>query len=154
MTLLFPLTARTDAPAVTTGISVPAADHGHESILLVEDEESVRRLGQRVLERAGYRVHVAANGAEALEIVATTRSVIALVITDLIMPVMGGVALARILAEKRPGLPVVFTSGYEGEPIVGAMLELPGHYFIAKPYSAAQLTSLVRNVIDRAAVQS
>ena len=115
------------------------------TILVVEDEDQVRRLLQRVLEREGYVVRTAASGREALEWWPGGGSEVDLVITDLVMPGnLSGTALARELRRARPGLPIVFTSGYNPEYNPADMTMVPGDNFIPKPATTEQILSVVR----------
>lgn len=100
--------------------SRPAAampSHGIETLLLVEDEAPVRRVAKRILESAGYSVLTAANGEEGLLVCAQSATRIDLVLTDVVMPVMGGRAFAERAVQMRPGIKVVYMSGYTGDAI-------------------------------------
>jgi len=122
-----------------------ARDVNATTILVVEDEDQVRRLMQRVLEREGYVVRTAASGREALEWWPGGGSDVDLVITDLVMPGnLSGTALARALREARPGLPIVFTSGYDPEYNPADVTMVPGDNFIPKPATTEQILSVVR----------
>jgi signal transduction histidine kinase/ActR/RegA family two-component response regulator len=115
------------------------------TILVVEDEEAVRRLMQRVLQREGFVVHTAATGREALDWWATGGSGVDLVITDLVMPGdVSGAALARELRRVRPNLPIVFTSGYDPEFNPAEITMVPGDNFIPKPSTSEQILHVVR----------
>jgi CheY-like chemotaxis protein len=114
-----------------------------KTILLVEDEESLRGLIAGVLKRQGYRVVAAANGRAALETLRTTRENIDLVLADVVMPEMGGPALADALAMERPGVPVVFMSGYTDHHILGARA-LGG--YLQKPFTAGELLRRLEKV--------
>jgi signal transduction histidine kinase/CheY-like chemotaxis protein len=113
------------------------------TVLVVEDEDGVRTALRRILERQGYRVLVASNGVEALRVVAGHVDPIHLVITDVVMPEMGGRELAEWLAGARPETRVVFMSGYTGGVRVRG-----GAAFVQKPFSAAEVTRVVRDVLD------
>ncbi len=119
------------------------------AILLVEDEDAVRRFAGEVLRRHGYRVTAAANAQEALEIAARNEPV-DLLLTDVIMPGMGGRALSDQLRHSRPGLKVVFMSGYAGEAIVRHGILAPGIAFVDKPFTAAGLLEKVGQALDAA----
>jgi PAS domain S-box-containing protein len=130
---------------------VPAAPgaRGSETVLVVEDEEALRRLAERSLERAGYTVLTAAGGAEALALLERHEGRVALVVTDVIMPGMSGRELATRVSERYPRVRLVFTSGYTDDAIVErGELEADTH-FLGKPYTAAALTGKVREVLDR-----
>jgi two-component system, cell cycle sensor histidine kinase and response regulator CckA len=115
-----------------------------ETILLVEDEPAVRQLFALALTRAGYRVHEARNGQEALTVFAQHGDGIDLLLTDMRMPFMGGAELARQLRERRRTLKLLCISGYAG----GSELEFSDD-FLAKPFSRDQLLDKVREVLDR-----
>jgi PAS domain S-box-containing protein len=122
---------------------------GTETILLVEDESSVRMLTRTVLERAGYRVLEAAHGVEALRLWDEAAANIQLLLTDLVMPEgLGGRELAARLREQNPELRVVFASGYSAD-IAGRDLSLEdGQNFLQKPFSRHQLLATVRKCLD------
>lgn len=119
-------------------------------ILLVEDEGSVRRLTRRILERQGYEVLEAVNGREALEIARAQSTPIDLVLTDVIMPEMGGPELATQLRVVMPGVPVLFMSGYPQER--GGVDDRPFRRdeFMQKPFSADGLLARIHSLIDEA----
>jgi signal transduction histidine kinase len=112
------------------------------TVLLVEDEPAVRSVASRVLRRAGFRVLEAEDGEEALRHLARADAV-DLLLTDLVMPAMGGAALAATVRQDRPALPVIFTSGYaDDHPELAAGLP-EGGCFLPKPYSPADLLACV-----------
>lgn len=115
-----------------------------ETILLVEDEPAVRQLFSLALTRAGYRVHEARNGQEALKVFEQHGDTVDLLLTDMRMPYMGGAELARQLRSRRQSLRLLCISGYSG----GAELEF-SEEFLAKPFSRDQLLTKVREVLDR-----
>ncbi|MBS0633473.1 MAG: PAS domain-containing protein [Verrucomicrobia bacterium] len=122
---------------------------GHETILLAEDDDNVRRMTRTVLELRGYRVIEAADGDKALVTGRAQRAEIQLLLTDLIMPgSIGGQELARRLRAENPALRIIYTSGYSRE-IAGKELELfDGENFLQKPCPAAQLLRCVRESLD------
>ena len=124
---------------------------GSETILVVEDEELVRSITRRTLERAGYRVLEAVNGHEALLAARALGAELDLVLTDIVMPVMGGRELAAVLNRERPLLSILFMSGYTHER--EAHLSPGGgvSHFLHKPFALDELTSRVRLVLDQAA---
>jgi PAS domain S-box-containing protein len=133
----------TEVPVV-----LAAVERGHETILLVEDEALVRSLATRVLKRAGFRIIAAANATEALTRAAEHGGPIDLLVTDVIMPRILGPDLAIRLARVRPGLRVLFTSGYTaGGTGLTAMLP-PDARFIDKPFSPGDLVAAVRAALD------
>ena len=115
-----------------------------ETILLVEDEPAVRQLFSLALTRAGYRVHEARNGQEALKVFDQHGETIDLLLTDMRMPYMGGAELARQLRARRQTLKLLCISGYAG----GSDLEF-SEEFLAKPFSRDELLKKVREVLDR-----
>ncbi|MGH7483909.1 MAG: response regulator [Longimicrobiales bacterium] len=120
---------------------------GTETILVVEDHETVRAIARRVLERMGYNVVTAASGTEALELVDGLDAPPDLVISDVIMPGMTGPELCRRLGSRHPGLRVLFTSGYSGEALGRHGVEESGAMFIEKPYTPHALAEKVREAL-------
>lgn len=121
-----------------------------ETILLVEDEPRVRDMGAETLRELGYRVLDAANGIEALALLDSEPD-IALLFTDIVMPEMDGRRLAEAARARRPGLNLLFTTGYAPETLVpGGGVDVGGA-LLQKPYSAQQLARRVRGAIDAAA---
>lgn len=129
--------------------STRPSEGGSEAILLVDDDRSVRNITSRVLERAGYRVLSAANGRAALELVSATELAFDLLVTDVMMPEMGGRELAEALREKNPQLAVLYLSGYTANSIVKKGVLEDDIDFLAKPFTPAGLLSAVRRVLDR-----
>jgi PAS domain S-box-containing protein len=137
-----------EPPAVSPEHPVPpAATAGAERILLVEDEEAVRRMAARALTGRGYTVLEATNGAEAMELVRRDPDSIDLVVTDVIMPVVGGRELGDRLAELRPGLRLLFMSGYTDDDVVRRGLLSPGSPFLQKPFEPDALARKVREIL-------
>jgi PAS domain S-box-containing protein len=122
------------------------AGRGSGTVLVVEDEDAVRRLTRRILEEEGYTVLEACNGSEALR-AAQERTSLDLVVTDVVMPEMSGRMLAARLAAVRPGLRVLYVSGYTGDDITRRGLDEPGIDLLQKPFAAAQLVQRVREVM-------
>ena len=139
-------TAQSEAERPTTQITVRG---GSETILLVEDEKPVRELVSRVLQKYGYKILQAGNGAEAIEVWRQHKDEIALLFTDLVMPDnMNGRELAEKLRAERPELKVIFTSGYSAD-IVGKDFKLePELNFLQKPYQPQVLALTVRRGLD------
>jgi two-component system cell cycle sensor histidine kinase/response regulator CckA len=121
---------------------------GKETILLVEDDERVRVVASRMLERLGYTVHAFADGPSAISAVERMPEVPPLLITDVVMPAMNGQILTQQLIALRPSLKVLFTSGYTANVIVHHGVLEEGIEFLAKPYSLDQLARRVRDVLD------
>jgi PAS domain S-box-containing protein len=123
---------------------------GDETILLVEDEESVRNLTAHVLREQGYTVLEAANGSEAMNVAGDhAAEKIHLLLTDVVMPQMGGRELAKRLKVIRPTTKILFTSGYPDSTIIYQGLLDPDVDFIAKPISPSTLARKVREVLDK-----
>lgn len=144
----------TSAP--TRPVSEPllkASLRGDETLLLVEDEAMVRALARRILESQGYRVLEAKDGAEALEIAAEHGDSIDLLITDVIMPGMGGKQLAEILRSHRAEMQVLYVSGYTDDTIVEQGMLSPGVAFLQKPFTHESLSAKVRAVLNQRAVR-
>ena len=144
-TICFPrVPLESDEPPVAHRL---ASARGTETVLVVEDEESVRTLAGRVLAEAGYAVVTARDGREALAMVEDGVA-LDLVLTDVVMPVMGGRELCDRVRSARPGLPVVFMSGYTGTDVLRRGLRETGAPFLQKPFSPDSLTRKVREVLD------
>jgi PAS domain S-box-containing protein len=121
---------------------------GTETLLLVEDEAAVRSSARRLLERNGYTVLEARHGGDALRIAEETERPIDLVLTDLVMPEMGGRELVERLRSHRPGLRVVFMSGYTEKAIAVNGVMPPHTGFVEKPFTVEQLMRRVREILD------
>ena len=126
---------------------VTAVPTGKETILVVEDEAVVRDLAARVLRSKGYTVLAAAHPSAALEISQRERN-IDLLVTDVVMPQMGGKKLADRLCDMRPGLPVLYVSGYTEDNVVHHGVLDEDIFFLAKPFTPAALAFKVREVLD------
>ena len=134
--------------AVAPPPPAPAAPRAQgEIVLVVEDEDAVREVAQRALEDAGYRVLAAAGGAQALELLGGAREPVALLLTDVVMPAMSGRELAETVAERRPGIAVLYTSGYTDGEIVRRGLLAPGMAFLPKPFTPSRLVEAVQSLI-------
>ncbi|HET6451119.1 MAG TPA: ATP-binding protein, partial [Spirochaetia bacterium] len=121
---------------------------GTETILLVEDEDMVRRYTQTMLEENGYVVVAAANGQEAVASMAARHGDVALLVTDVVMPGMSGTELARLLGGRYPGIRVLFISGYAGNAVVQNGILDPGIELIQKPFTSRELLSRMRDILD------
>ena len=135
-------------PTVTEPPALPRRATGTETILVVEDEEALRRVARRILGAAGYTVLAAANGDEALAICAQHVGDIHLILTDVVMPRMSGKMLAQKLAQTRPTLKVLYMSGYTDDAIVHHGVLDAETQFLAKPFTAPDLARKVRVVLD------
>jgi PAS domain S-box-containing protein len=135
-------------PAEARAADQGALPTGHETILLVEDDEAVRELVHFVLERLGYHVIDASDGVEALAVAASHTGTIDLLLSDLVMPRMDGRQLAVRLRLARPGLKVIHMSGYPGGQADGEIGLDDGTTFLPKPFERQQLARLVRATLD------
>ncbi len=124
----------------------PKAREGPATILVVDDEDFIRKLARDVLERQGYRVLVASDGTQALTVYGEQVSAVDLVVLDLTMPGLSGQDTFRELRRLRPEVRVVLSSGYTAEDLT----EAPGVVFLSKPYSPKQLTAKVREALNKA----
>ncbi|HPM75598.1 MAG TPA: PAS domain S-box protein [bacterium] len=125
---------------------VDVLPRGNESILLVEDEETVRKLAKRILERHGYRVIAVENGEQALLLVEQATAPFDLLLTDVIMPGMNGRQLFEQLRAVQPGIRVLFMSGYTENTIAHHGVLEEGMNFIQKPFSVEHLVHKVQEV--------
>jgi CheY-like chemotaxis protein len=139
--------AEGELDAVESPVAGPPPPRGEGTILLVEDEEAVRRLARRVLEGVGYRVLEAANGMEALQLIRRWQGDLDLVITDVIMPGMSGQELSAQLRRERPWLRILYVSGYTDDAILQHGTLLPNTAFLQKPFSPTSLAQGVREVL-------
>ncbi len=137
-----------EEPAAQDAVGADAAIGG-ETILLIEDEPLVRDLAVEVLNSRRYRVLTASDGEEALAIAKVYSSEIHLAVTDVVLPAMSGKELARKLREARPGLKILFMSGYAEEQVVHQGVVERDVAFLAKPFTPAALYEKVRGVLDQ-----
>ena len=121
---------------------------GTETVLLVEDEPSVRTITQKLMERRGFEVMVAADAEEALSVLAKYEDPIDLLLTDVVMPGLNGRELYERAVADRPGLRVLYMSGYAHDVMGRQNLPEPDVHFIQKPFTIHALTAKVRKVLD------
>jgi two-component system cell cycle sensor histidine kinase/response regulator CckA len=143
----FPRAVTSDGVAQFTAIT-PAPSRGAETILVAEDEAELRALMRRALERQGYHVLQAGDGAEALDVAANHDGPIHLLVTDVVMPRLSGKELAVRLLERRPGIRVLFISGYSDEAIERHGVLTPDSVYLEKPVSPDALSRTVRELLD------
>jgi signal transduction histidine kinase len=137
-----------DPAAIATQPSL--LPRGSETLLVVEDEPSLRQLAGIVLEAQGYEVLLAANGNDGLRVAREHKGPpIRLVISDVIMPQMGGKIMAEWLKTTYPGLKILFTSGYTGDAIAEDGVLGQGVEFLSKPYTPAEIAFKVRELLDQ-----
>jgi PAS domain S-box-containing protein len=138
--------ARSAAPADPESDFAVAS--GNETVLLVEDEELVRKVVARILERAGYRVLVAGSGTEAIAACDHTPTPIDVLLTDVVMPGVGGRELADRLSTRFPGLKVLFMTGYTDDEFLRRGTLDPGQTLMVKPFSPVDLLRRLREVLS------
>ncbi len=143
--VLFPAGSALPAPAPEP--TEETAVMGHGTILVIDDEETIRRLMKTVLERHGYKVLLAENGADGLTIFARNAGVISLVVLDLVMPVMSGEEVLPHLLTMRPGLPVIVSSGQDAAEGLRKLSEPRVAGYLQKPYRADALARKVADVL-------
>jgi hypothetical protein len=127
------------------------APGGAEAILLVEDDPALRELLARTLTRHGYRLSEAATGLAALELIRDARVPIDLLLTDAVLPGLSGPSLAREAANLRPGIRVLFVSGYTDDAMLRLGMLNENQAFLQKPFGATALLRKVRQQLDRVA---
>ena len=144
--LLLPRAPDAAAPTPPSKRPSDGVKRGTETVLVAEDEEAVRQLAVESLERHGYRVIAASSGEEALDVARTYDGGIDLLLSDVVMPGLKGPELAARLRAMRPGLRVIFMSGYAAEVVTSA--DLQDASIVTKPFSPAALARAVRSTLD------
>ena len=132
-----------DAARTTPGQDRPPGGH---TVLVVDDEEAVRRLASRMLTWTGYQSLEAGHGREALATIEKHTGPIHLVLTDIKMPGMNGRELGRQIESRWPGLPILYMSGFASEVFQGGLLE-PGAPFLSKPFTQDDLAAKVKALL-------
>jgi CheY-like chemotaxis protein len=127
----------------------PSRSTGGETVLIVDDDAAVGRVYTRVLAAAGFRVHVASSGRDALLLCERADVRVDLLLTDVVMPGLSGRQLAELARELRPDIKVLFTSGYNDDELVRRGVSDDPRTFLAKPYTPQALVAKVRSVLDR-----
>ena len=151
--IYFPRVEQGLLDAASNSVQTGPLPRGTETLLVVEDDPAVRQLARGVLEAQGYEVLSAANGQEGLHMASNHQgSPINLVITDVIMPLMGGRVMAEWLKTTDPDLKILFTSGYTDDALAQHGVMEAGIEFLAKPYTPAALAWKVRELLDSEAV--
>jgi CheY-like chemotaxis protein len=145
--IYFPRAA--EAKGESSARAVSLAPSGSETILLVEDEDQVRNVARTILQRRGYEVLEARNGVDALRVCEAHAGPIHLVVTDVVMPEMGGRELGERVAVLHPAAKVLYMSGYTDDAIVRQGVLDEGAPFLQKPLTPAALVKKVREVLDR-----
>jgi two-component system, cell cycle sensor histidine kinase and response regulator CckA len=130
-------------------VAAPVVRGGSECLLIAEDDTVLRALTVRTLARLGYRC-LAAESAEAALVVLRSGESVDLLVTDVVMPGMSGGSLGEHLERERPGLPILYISGFAGEDVIRRGLLAAGRPFLQKPFAPDELALKVREVLDRA----
>ena len=142
----FPATPNAKAEARAEKKALPRGNG--ETILVVDDESGILNAAQNLLQSNGYRVITSGDGVEALAVYAQNRDVVKLVLTDVMMPVMDGPAMMRVLKKLAPDIKVIATSGIDQDAKMEELKSLGMKAFIAKPYTADKLLTILREVLD------
>ncbi|MGH7678550.1 MAG: PAS domain S-box protein [Gemmatimonadaceae bacterium] len=135
------------AEPVTPPVNVEVPAHSRGTVMLVEDEIAVREATKRMLRKFGFTVIEAKDGEEAVRLWEREGSTVDVVLTDVVMPAMGGAELARVLRERSPGLRVVFMSGYTQGTLEPSTMDETATRFLPKPFTADQLVGTLRDLI-------
>jgi PAS domain S-box-containing protein len=142
-----PITSGKIEALASSGTKAPVG--GHETILLVEDDDSIRGLALRLLRRLGYRVLSAAHAMEAIEISAANKGAIDMLVTDVVMPGLNGRELADRIQDEQPQMRILFTSGYPRDVVSSQGILEEGVEFLSKPYSFEALADHVRKIAKK-----
>jgi PAS domain S-box-containing protein len=147
--LYFPRSAAESEASIGPAAAEHPGQGGQESILVVEDEEAVRRLMARILDTAGYAVLTARDGADALARLDAVRGRVDLLVSDVVMPNLDGSQLLLALRERCPGLPALFVSGYPRDIMSARAILDERTGFLPKPFTTGDLLARVRELLDR-----
>ena len=142
-----PVSAEESAPGEQEPLD-PSGRRGSGTILLVEDDAQVRNLARTLLDRLGYTVLATGGGREALSTLDAHGGPIHLLLTDVIMPDMNGRELYTLAAQRRPGLKVLYMSGYTGNVIAHQGVLEEGTHFVQKPFSLRSLAARLREALE------
>ncbi|MGH7682607.1 MAG: ATP-binding protein, partial [Candidatus Eiseniibacteriota bacterium] len=140
-----------EAPPPPSPVAFPA---GTETVMLVEDDPSLLRLASEALTELGYRVLGAPGPSGALRVLEREKSSVAVLVTDVVMPEMGGRELADRVRQICPGLPILFVSGYTRDAAIAQGSELAGFHFLEKPYTQLTFARKVREILDASGTRS
>jgi CheY-like chemotaxis protein len=148
-TIFLPCVTKTADTTTIQGRAPMPATGGNETLLVVEDEASLRELVVRILELCGYHIYEAKNGVEAIQVWEKHKDEIDLLLTDMVMPEgISGRQLAERLQREDPALKVIYTSGYSPGMAGKDIALLEGFNFLAKPYPPSRLAQVVRECLD------
>lgn len=151
--LFFPSVEET-ATVTPPAVAFPDTLRGYETVLVVEDEEALRRLTRRILESRGYKVLEAADGGEAIRVMASSQTRVDLLLSDVVMPGMSGRELVERLVPVYPWLRVLFMSGYTEDMMLHHRVSELGVAVLEKPFTRDDLARAARSVLDEAAAAS
>ncbi len=147
------LPAQTEAASPIAAERVVELPRGNgELILVVDDESSVRHVTQQTLEAFGYRVILAADGAEAVALYAQRGDEIAVLLTDMMMPIMDGPATIQVLRKLNAQLPIIAASGLPANDYIAKFASLGVQHFVPKPYTAETLLKVLRQTLEKAQI--
>jgi two-component system, cell cycle sensor histidine kinase and response regulator CckA len=147
VTVVLPAAAGSVSPA----ISPVRATESAGMVLVVDDEPAIRSVAHRVLTTAGYQVVTAANGDEAVRLLGNRELAVDMILTDMVMPGMTGAAFAAQAKAMRPGLPILYMSGYEPQDVAGGVEDDPLAQIISKPFSRPALLAKVTQMLTAGA---
>ena len=136
-------------PSPGPGVRDNASERAREVILIVDDDPSVLHVASSVLERGGYEVLAAAGGVEALALAEEYEGPISLLLTDVVMPGMGGRELSEIFRARYPSVRILFMSAYTEDEVILQGVRVEDEGFIAKPYTVQRLRDKIRQALDR-----
>ena len=145
--IYLPRSAGTAAPVVETESELPGMSNG-ETVLLVEDEQSILRVGSSMLKKLGYTVLTASTPAEAIRLAENHPGEIHLLLVDVVMPEMNGRQVAARIAELRPGIQCLYMSGDTADVIALHGVLEEGVHFLQKPFSSSTLGAAVREALE------
>lgn len=145
--IYFPATDEESAPVTTSEIYDISKELANRTLLLVEDEERLRRLFASALEKAGYKVLVAENGAEALLLFEKHQKEIDLLLTNVVMPQMGGIELAKLTKKQKPDLKILYMSGYAQDANAELLQVSAEVEFIQKPFDTSALLQRLKKIL-------
>jgi len=141
------LPSSSEQRSLVAGPSLPPPEHVDGTVLLVDDEEIIRAMGREMLERLGFRVVLAADGPEAVDLVSEQGNRFACVILDIAMPGMSGWEVARAVRRLHPRLPIVVSSGHEAGLALSDPRGIPDAQFLKKPYRLKELNAVLAEVL-------
>jgi CheY-like chemotaxis protein len=146
MRVVLPLVTAPNKVESSAGASASIGDGG--TALLVDDDAAVRNVARRALERAGFVVFEAVNGAEGVRKFEELGADVTLVLLDLTMPVMNGEEAMALMRERNPDVPVLLSSGYNEQEITSRLTDSQTVGFIQKPYTVRDLLAAVQSLLD------